>query len=176
MRVLIALAIDSLENCGGKLTDTNRIATASLRRVVVRKGFDANHLRRGGRHILGLDAEAMAKIGPAKRVIPILGRRAQKRGCIGPLIFLSLPPDGEFGAADDLRYPYLRRITVDLFFGANNAEDAVSLLLAGARSNAGAEGELALLIPAPAGLMIRVVRVGAQDVPCLAVPLNPERI
>src|SRR4029077_15462338 len=126
--MLFAVAIKGLEDCGREVPNKEWFAAGSLRSVEVGRGFDADDLGSRARHALRLDAEATAQIVPNKHVIPVLGKRAQKRGGISALVLLPLHLNDEVGPANDLGYPHLRGLKADSFLGGNHIEDTVSFL------------------------------------------------
>src|SRR5262249_39748842 len=110
----------------------NRLSALSQRWIEIAKGPETHRLRRGARHALRLDTQAATEIAPRERVILVIGRWVQKSSGVRALV----PLNDEIRPAYDLGRPYLCGLAVESFHGADNAEDAVSLVLAGTRANA----------------------------------------
>ena len=74
-------------------------------------------------------------------------------------------------AAEDLGDPQLGGLEVDALDAHDDVEDRVPATLL----DAGAEGPGLALVPAPGGILVRVIGIGQRDVRRAVLPGDPER-
>jgi hypothetical protein len=84
MRMATVIAINSLKNGRWKIADKNRFATLPMRRIEIRKRFNADHLGSRPRYHRGVYTQPMTQINPDEFIIPVVWVWIQKRRGIAP--------------------------------------------------------------------------------------------
>ena len=109
----------------------------------------------------------MCKIGSREVGILLIRRWLQQAGGVHPLAAFGLD---QIMAAENVGDPQLGGLEVDPFDLFDDLEDRVPATLRDART----EGSRLALVPAPGGVLIRVIGIGAGDVRCAVLPRDPQ--
>jgi hypothetical protein len=158
MRMPTAVRRSGFEDHAGELADELGLGPPGGRRVEVWQPLPSYRRRCRHRHLVRPKTEPRAQVVADQLVITKVGRRLQQAAGIHGLMAFAILCLDQVAAAEDLRHADLGRLEVHLLEPHHDIEDRLAVL------GACAIGLGRALVPAPGGILVGVVRIGARDV------------